>query len=198
MGKTTGVTVRAMTHDASTEPAWIGDVLAFWFDSLTESQRFARIDAVDAQIRTRFGELHARLAAAEEPEPATLREALATLIVLDQFSRNLFRGDPRAFASDERARRIADGLIARGEDRSLRNDERLHVYLPFEHSEDLADQDRAVALVAALGNAEWTRYAEAHRAVIARFGRFPHRNAVLGRESTAEEIASLAQPMGAF
>jgi uncharacterized protein (DUF924 family) len=190
--------VNGVDPAAPPEPAWVDEVLAFWFESLGEAQWFARDAALDARIRARFGELHAALATGAEPEPATVREALATIVVLDQFSRNLFRGDARAFAADARARRLAGDLVARGEDAALRPAERLHVYLPFEHGEALEDQQRAVALVAALGNPEWTRYAEAHRAIIERFGRFPHRNAVLGRESTPEEIAAMAQPMGSF
>jgi uncharacterized protein (DUF924 family) len=177
---------------------WVDEVLAFWFDELGPAQWYRKDADLDARIRARFGELHARLAQGPEPAPATDREALATIVVLDQFSRNLFRDDPRAFAADARARAVADALIARGGDVAMSPAERLHVYLPFEHSEAPGDQQRAVALVAALGNPTWTQYAEAHRALIERFGRFPHRNAVLGRESTADEIAAMAQPMGKF
>jgi uncharacterized protein (DUF924 family) len=180
------------------EPAWVAEVLAFRIEDVGEPRWWTRDDALDARIRARFAGLHAQLADGPEPTPAGVREALATVVVLDQFSRNLFRGEARAFAGDARARRVADAALARGDDRALPPAARLTLYLPFEHGEALADQDRAVALVGALGRADWTRYAEAHRAVIARFGRFPHRNAVLGRASTPEEIASLSEPMGAF
>ena len=174
----------------ATEPEWVAGVLDFWFVQSGPRDWFARDDAFDARLRERFGELHARLAADPGPLPDTARVALATVIVLDQFSRNLHRGDARAFAADAAARAIAAHAIERGFDRGLDAGARLFLYLPFEHSEDLADQDRAVALVAALGNAEWSRYAEAHRAVVARFGRFPHRNATLGRAPRADEIAA--------
>jgi uncharacterized protein (DUF924 family) len=123
---------------------------------------------------------------------------LATVIVLDQFSRNLHRDDARAFAADPQARTLARRALELGVDRGLAPAERLFLYLPFEHSEDLADQQLAVQLVTGLGDAGWTRYAEAHRDIIARFGRFPHRNAVLGRATTPEEEAFLREPMSRF
>jgi uncharacterized protein (DUF924 family) len=185
--------------DATThEPAWVADVLHFWFDELVPAQWFAKDPALDARIRARFQPLHERLAAATDLAADTARVALATLIVLDQFSRNLHRGDARAFAADPLARRLADAAIARGFDAQVAPARRMFFYLPFEHAEDLADQHRAVALFEALGDPRLTRYAEAHRDLIARFGRFPHRNAVLGRESTPEEIESMRGPMGAF
>jgi uncharacterized protein (DUF924 family) len=184
--------------EAPVEPAWVAEILAFWFGELGEKQWFAGDEAVDARIRDRFAALHAQLADGDEPRPTTPREALATVLVLDQFSRNLHRGDARAFAADARARRLATQAIERGDDAALPPAQRLFLYLPFEHSENLADQDRAVALIGALGNANWTRYTQAHRALIERFGRFPHRNAALGRESTADELAAMAQPLGRF
>jgi uncharacterized protein (DUF924 family) len=114
---------------------------------------------------------------------------LAALLVLDQFSRNLYRDDPRAFAADAAARELARSIVAQGLDRAMTPQERLFVYLPFEHSENADDQALAVRLMAALGNDYWTRYAVDHQATIARFGRFPFRNAALGRVSTAEEVA---------
>jgi uncharacterized protein (DUF924 family) len=118
--------------------------------------------------------------------------------VLDQFSRNLHRGEARAFASDVRARELARAAIERGHDAGMTPTQRLFLYLPFEHSESLSDQNRCVALFEALGVADWTDAAVAHRNLIARFGRFPHRNAVLGRASTPEELDALAQPGNAF
>ena len=181
------------------EPAWVAEVLGFWFSELRPADWFAKSDALDATLRLRFGGLHERLAsgaeAAREPTPRSL---LAAVIVLDQFSRNLHRGDARAFAADAQARALARRAIELGADRGLAPAERLFFYLPFEHSEDLADQQLAVRLVADLGDAGWTRYAEAHRDIIARFGRFPHRNAALGRASTAEEDAFLLEPMSRF
>jgi uncharacterized protein (DUF924 family) len=125
-------------------------------------------------------------------------QVLAAVIVLDQFSRNIFRGTPRAFATDPIARRLARQAIGRGLDIEMTNAERLFVYLPFEHSEDRQDQALSVHLFGQLGNENWTRYALAHQSIIDRFGRFPHRNAILGRTSTPDELAILDDPMGTF
>jgi len=119
------------------------------------------------------------------------------VIVLDQFPRNMFRGTARAFSSDPAALAAARGLVERGFDRLLTATERLFAYLPFQHAEDLAAQRRALALVGAL-DAGLFEYARRHYEIIARFGRFPHRNAVLGRESTAEELEFLKEPGSSF
>jgi uncharacterized protein (DUF924 family) len=182
------------------EPAWVGEVLDFWFGELGPRQWFSKDAALDATIRARFGALHAHLLATQAREVEFLggRAARAAVIVLDQFSRNLYRDCAQAFAGDEIARQLAREAIACGEDARLSADERLFLYLPFEHSEELADQELAVRLVEQLGNADWTRYALAHRDLVARFGRFPHRNAALGRDSTPEELEAMAAPMGRF
>jgi uncharacterized protein (DUF924 family) len=138
------------------------------------------------------------VASEEAAEVHGAGELQAAVIVLDQFSRNLFRNSARAFAADPLARKLAARAIEQGVDAALPPEQRIFLYLPFEHSEDRADQARAVALTNALGNENWTRYALAHQALIERFGRFPHRNAVLGRESTPEELEVLKQPFGAF
>jgi uncharacterized protein (DUF924 family) len=187
-----------MNEESAIEPAWIGDVLGFWFDELGEAHWFAKSEDIDGRIRARFLALHEYLVARGGVEPATPRQALAGVIVMDQFSRNMFRGTPRAFAADPAARRLASEAIARGFDTAMNPAERMFLYLPFEHSEDAGDQARSVELFGSLGNEYWTRYAEAHKAIIDRFGRFPHRNAVLGRTSTPEEIAVLEEPMGSF
>jgi uncharacterized protein (DUF924 family) len=127
----------------------------------------------------------------------TPRGALALIVLLDQFSRNLHRNSPEAFAADRKAREIARATTARNFDLALEPVERMFIYLPFEHSEDLADQDVAVRLYSLLGE-EMVRYAEGHRAVIRRFGRFPRRNAALGRTSTREELDYIAQPNAWF
>lgn len=188
----------ARSMSGAAGPVWADEVLKFWFQELGESRWFGKSDAIDGQIRDRFLSLHEQLVANEGEDITTPRPLLAAVIVLDQFSRNMFRGTPRAFATDPVARRLARAAIARGFDLGMTRAERMFLYLPFEHSEDRGDQALAVDLIRRLGHAEWTRYAEAHQAIIDRFGRFPHRNAILGRASTAEEIAALKEPMGSF
>lgn len=171
------------------------DVLRFWFEETRPAQWWRRDAAFDRDIGRRFGGLH-RLASAGglgEWSKAP-RTALALVILLDQFSRNLHRDAPEAFADDAGARAVADAAIARGFDLKVPEKERAFFYMPFMHSEALADQDRAVALFAErLPGSDNIRHAEQHRDVIRRFGRFPHRNAALGRESTAEESKFLAE-----
>jgi uncharacterized protein (DUF924 family) len=186
----------------ASEPDWVSDVLEFWFDELGEHGWFARSDRIDAVVRKRFGGLQARLAMDSgidaEFDDSDPRQVLAAVIVLDQFSRNIHRGTPQAFAADASARRLARQAIARGLDHSMTVRERMFLYLPFEHSEDAEDQALSVRLIGQLRNESWTRYALAHESIIIRFGRFPHRNAVLGRTSTPEELALLNEPMGSF
>jgi uncharacterized protein (DUF924 family)/TolB-like protein len=182
----------------TTEQAWVGDVLDYWFGKIGARHWFSRSAEVDAGIRERFLALYEQLAASDAADVGGPRPLRAAVIVLDQFSRNMFRDSPRAYAADPLARRLARQLIEQGFDSGLASEERLFVYLPFEHSEDRDDQALSSELIGRLGNDAWTQYALAHKAIIDRFGRFPHRNAVLGRTSTAEEIARLAEPMGSF
>ena len=177
---------------------WADEVLHFWFQELTARDWFAKSDALDAQIRSRFLPVYEAVAADGAVHAHGPRELQAAVIVLDQFSRNLFRNSPRAFAADPLARKLAAQAIDEGLDAQLPPEQRIFLYLPFEHSEDRADQARSVALVTALGNDNWTRYALAHQALIERFDRFPHRNEVLGRESTLEELEMMKQPFGSF
>jgi uncharacterized protein (DUF924 family) len=184
---------------SSAAPVWAAEVLHFWFKEIAREQWFKRDAAFDEQIRTRFLATHDLVSAM--PDEALLSDphtALAAVIVLDQFSRNMFRGTPRAFASDAKAFAIAEAVIARGFAASLGKDELLFLYLPFEHRETHAAQLRCVELMSTLGDAELTRYAQAHCDIIQRFGRFPHRNEILGRPSTAEEIEFLKQPGSSF
>lgn len=177
---------------------WAEDVLHFWFQKLTPRDWFAKSDELDAQIRSRFLAIYEQLASDGAAQVHGPLELQAAVIVLDQFSRNLFRNDARAFAADPLVRKLAVQALGDGLDQHLPPEQRIFLYLPFEHSEDRADQARAVALVSALGNENWTRYALAHQALIERFGRFPHRNVLLGRESTAEEVEMLTLPFGSF
>ena len=149
-------------------------------------------DAFDAEIRQRFlGTYEAAAGGNQSDWEATAERALALTIVLDQFPRNMFRRSARAFAADMLARSVADRALARGFDSQVPQNERLFFYLPFEHSETMADQDRCCALFRALGNADQLHWAELHADIIRRFGRFPHRNAALGRVTTPEEKAYL-------
>jgi uncharacterized protein (DUF924 family) len=180
------------------EPAAAG-VLAFWFEELRPEQWFAADPALDATIRARFLPLYEALAADRGRGWATTPlGCLTAVIVLDQFPRNIFRGTARAFATDEAALAIARDAIAQGFDAGLPRSRRAFLYMPFQHAENAEDQARSVALFATLGNAQAFDYAERHRDVIARFGRFPHRNAALGRASTVDEQAYLAGPGAGF
>jgi uncharacterized protein (DUF924 family) len=185
--------ILSVTHstEATIEPTWVADVLRFWFAELGEARWFAARADTDAQIRDRFLSLHERLATDDRFAATTPRALLASVIVLDQFSRNLYRGTPRAFVTDPIARRLSRTAIALGFDVGLTKLERMFLYLPLEHSESREDQALAVELISRLGDEEWTRYALEHKAIIDRFGRFPYRNAILDRSSTAEELAAL-------
>jgi len=182
------------------------EVLEFWFGKEPGKSRaewFRKDEKFDQEIRRRFGELHASAARRElEAWRASPEPLLALVVVLDQFSRNLFRGDARAFAQDAHARECADQALARGDDLALLPVQRQFLYLPYEHSEELADQDKSVELMRSLEAFEETRglieWAVRHRDVVRRFGRFPHRNAALGRASTAEEAEFLRRPGSGF
>lgn len=193
-------------------------VLDYWFPS--DSARANKLwwgkdPELDAQIRAEFG---ATLAAAKARQldawAETPRGRLALIIVLDQLSRNILRDDPETYAADADARALTEAGLDRGDDRKLQPIERLFFYLPLEHSESLADQQRCVALMEALAAevaaepgvsderrdqfAGFVDYAIRHRDIVARFGRFPHRNRLLGRESTEDELAFLTQPGSSF
>jgi len=169
-------------------------ILDFWFREIGPDRWWTRSDETDATIRARFMSLweqwHTRSA---ECFLGTGRDALAAIVLFDQFSRNMFRGQANAFAADALALEIAKRTVDRGLDQSLTRQERSFLYMPFMHSEDLAMQDRAIALFERSGDAEQIPYAHKHRDIIARFGRFPARNAALGRASRPEEAEIIAQ-----
>lgn len=175
----------APAHPSPTE------VLAFWREAGPDLW-FKHDEGFDASISARFaatyGDAAADLLNTWENSP---EGALALVIVLDQFPRNMFRGNARSFATDIRARAVAERAIAKGFDGKTAMPERVFFYLPFEHSEDLADQERAVALIGSTGDADLLKWAQLHADIIRRFGRFPHRNALLGRTSTPQEQAFL-------
>ena len=179
-------------------------VLDFWFGPPPHEARdvwFRKDPSFDAAIRARFGTAVEAALAGSRPAD-TPHAALASVVLLDQFTRNIYRDTPRAFAGDAHALAIADAAVAAGFDRGLDGHERSFLYLPFEHSEDPAMQDRSLALFAALardtGLTAPLEWAEKHAAVVRRFGRYPHRNAILGRVSTADETAFLAGPGSRF
>jgi len=177
--------------------SWFGDVLRFWFVELPPPAWFSGDASTDALIRMRFLALHEELrrglppCALMAPEPA-----LATVIALDQFPRNLYRGQAEAFATDGAALAAAARAVALGFDRTFDPPRRHFFYLPFMHAEDRAMQARSVELCAALGDDEVLGYAQRHREIVDRFGRFPHRNAILGRTTTPEETEFLKAGRG--
>jgi uncharacterized protein (DUF924 family) len=172
---------------------WAEDLLHFWFHELNEAQRFARDDAVDAELRRRF----AGTLAAMGKRPAReflchLPTARAAILLFDQVPRNLFRNDPRAFAYDPLARAITWGIMRGGGDHGLSKPARHFVYMPLMHSEHIADQRESLRRFAAMGDSSHFAFARAHYRMIARFGRFTHRNAVLGRKSSTAERRAIA------
>ncbi|KAF1014762.1 MAG: hypothetical protein GAK31_02249 [Stenotrophomonas maltophilia] len=168
-------------------------VVEFWKDAGPD-RWFGRDDAFDARFRERFqDEHHAAAGRGREHWLSSAEGALALMLLLDQFPRNCFRGTAHSYATDGLARHYAMRAIEEGLDLQLVPKLRAFIYLPFEHSEDALDQDRSVAMFDALGDKEYLGFAELHRDIIRRFGRFPHRNAVLGRIPTPEELDYLAE-----
>jgi uncharacterized protein (DUF924 family) len=177
------------------------DILHFWFVESQPAQWFQKNDDFDALIRERFASTVQMVRDGLCDSWADQAEgALALCLVLDQFPRNIFREQPAAFSSDERALEVAIGAIAKGFDKIFVPQRRRFFYLPYEHSEFLEHQDRSVELFAAMKDEDPVAYEYAlrHRDVIRRFGRFPHRNAALGRTSTPEEALYLSQPGAGF
>jgi len=174
-------------------------ILHFWFTELTPKQHYAKDAALDEAIRTRFG---ATLEAAARCELFSWRETpegrLAEILVLDQFSRNVYRDTPRAFAQDPLALAMAQELVASGQDRSLPLVQRSFAYMPYMHSESALVHAQAVELFSQPGLEDTLRFELRHKGIIDRFGRYPHRNALLGRASSPEELAFLTEPGSAF
>lgn len=167
--------------------ATIDDILSFW-RAAGPDKWFAKDDAFDADIRARFLAAHEAAANGELAAWEDTPEGVyALLILLDQFPRNLFRGSPRAFATDAQALAIAERAIAKGFDLTIPVPERRFLYMPFMHAEDLAHQERCVALCDASDDPEGVKFAVIHRDIISDFGRFPHRNPILGRKTTPQE-----------
>ncbi len=170
----------------------IEGILAFWFADETKERWYDSTPAFDELCCDRFGALVEKAASDELAAwEKTAEGALALCLLLDQMPRNIFRGTPRAFETDPKAVEVASSAIAKGFDQKLDPERRKFLYLPFMHSEVLAEQERSVALSLALNDEKTIEYAEDHADIIRRFGRFPHRNAIVGRESSAEELAFL-------
>lgn len=175
-------------------------IIDFWFVQHGPGDWFAENPDFDEAIRQNFLTVYEQLSKSGLPEHwrQSAQGYLAAILVLDQFPRNLFRQQPRAFATDAQALELAREAVTVGLDRELPETQRVFVYMPFQHSEVLADQQRSCELFRELGNDYYTDYAVRHLEVIQRFGRFPHRNAILGRENTVAEQAYLAQPGSGF
>jgi uncharacterized protein (DUF924 family) len=175
--------------------ASIDEIIRFCFEELEPKAWFRKDEALDGTIALRFGatyhELRSGIPAAWLDTPEGF---LAAILVLDQFPRNMFRGEARAFATDAAALALTKRAIAEGVDAKLKPEQRSFIHMPFQHSEDKADQARAVSLFTALGHPLGLDFALRHQAIVDRFGRFPYRNAILGRPSTEEERAFLAEP----
>ncbi|MBP6583263.1 MAG: DUF924 domain-containing protein [Chromatiaceae bacterium] len=180
---------------ATTTAALPSDVVTFWFSASVRPLWFAATAAFDQALRGRFLTTYRAAAAGERADwEITPEGALALVIVLDQFPLNMFRGRPEAFATEAAARGVAERAIARGLDQALSSEQQVFLFMPFMHSEALADQERSVHLFQQPGLEQSLGFARHHRGLIQRFGRFPHRNAILGRANTAEEVAYLASP----
>jgi len=187
-------------------PSLARDILEFWFGPLPHANRaewFRKDPAFDAMIRERFGDaLESALAGSSSGWRADPRTSLAHVVLLDQFTRNAFRDTPGAFAGDREALLTATTVVDAGLDRELDIFERWFLYMPFQHAEALPMQERSVALFTELaresGDPGLLEWAEKHELIIRRFGRFPHRNAILGRPSTPAEIEFLRQPGSKF
>ncbi|MGF1549531.1 MAG: DUF924 family protein [Sphingomonadaceae bacterium] len=172
------------------EPAWVAELLDFWFDALDPERWFDASAEIDADIRDRFLALwEARRGNSAEAFLALPDMALAAVILFDQLPRNMFRGDARAYSTDDLALAVAEQAVARGYDEALPLERRKFLLMPFMHSEERETQQRSVQLFEALGDEGSLRYARLHRNLVERFGRFPHRNEALGREPTEEERA---------
>ncbi|HEX5184771.1 MAG TPA: DUF924 family protein [Allosphingosinicella sp.] len=174
--------------------AWQDEVLAFWF-GLDPDQWWKVDPALDEEIRERFQELwEEQRDKVPEAFLGSARDALAAIILFDQLPRNMFRGHADQFSTDPLALALAKGAVERGYDRQVPPERRIFVYMPFEHSEGIEDQRQSLLLVTALGDENFIRYAKIHHDLIARFGRFPHRNQMLGRPSRPDEIAGATAP----
>ncbi|PHS21940.1 MAG: hypothetical protein COA84_14370 [Robiginitomaculum sp.] len=173
-------------------------VIQYWFDEMKPKYWFVCNAHIDANITARFGTLYEKLAAMKPAVSTAPVDTLARIIVLDQFPRNMFRNTHRAFATDALALALSKAGLEAGQDKGLTLTQKAFFYMPFMHSENADDQERSLMLFSIPGLEDNYRFAIAHKAVIDRFGRYPHRNAALGRASTAKEEQFLQEPDSAF
>lgn len=174
-------------------------VIDFWFSEIEPAQWWQKDEMFDAVIQRRFNALHAQAKVGELFDwRSTALGSLAEIIVLDQFSRNIYRDQPESFASDSLALVLAQHAIEKGYDLELTETQRSFMYMPYMHSESKLIHEQALALFTALGNDNNLNFEQQHKAIIDRFGRYPHRNKILGRLSTPEELAFLQQPNSSF
>jgi uncharacterized protein (DUF924 family) len=175
------------------------DVLSFWFEEVDESTWWKKDESFDQLVKDRFLTVHEKANRCElYTWRTTAQGRLAEIILLDQLSRNIFRDTPKAFASDRLALTLAQEMVIRGEDNELPEALRRFIYMPYMHSESLLIHEEAVKLFEKLGNKEVIGFEIRHKVIIEQFGRYPHRNEILGRESTVEEIEFLKQPGSSF
>lgn len=175
------------------------DILEFWFQELDTKMRFTKDPALDQKIRERYLNIYQDIMNGKTSAWRKSPEGrLAEIIVLDQFSRNMFRDSPQAFAGDELALKLAQEAVASGDDKKLPIEQRSFVYMPYMHSEDAKVHEQAVVLFSQKGLEYSLKYEFMHKKIIDRFGRYPHRNQVLGRVSTAEEVEFLKEPGSSF
>ncbi len=174
-------------------------ILHFWFESISPSQWWEKDPLFDQLIQDKFGHIHHQATQQQlEPWRGSATGALAEIIILDQFSRNIFRDQPEAFMHDDLALTLAKSAIAKGWDQELPITQRKFLYMPFMHSESLEVHEQALQLFAQPGMEEALEYEKQHMAIIKRFGRYPHRNKILGRVSSDEEVAFLKEPNSSF
>lgn len=179
--------------------AKLSEVLTFWFEELSYQDWFSGSAELDANIKERFGTLHTEVVANEFWRGRTnARSVLAEVIVLDQFSRNMFRGSGQSFVYDGQALALAQQAISTGSDTDLNDNERMFLYMSFMHSESKLIHAEAVPLFESLGKPDTLKYEHIHKDIIDQFGRYPHRNKVLGRQSTPEEITYLSENHESF
>lgn len=177
----------------------VNEIFNFWFQTLTPIQWFTKDPEIDAQIKQKFEKIVENAQNQKyDTEILNDHEKLALIIVLDQFSRNIYRDSQKAFAGDTQALKLTKIILEKNGNQNFNENEKTFLYMPLEHSENLEDQNLCVKLFEEIGNENYTHYAKLHQQIIKQFGRFPHRNQILNRQSTNEEKIFLTQPNSSF